>query len=121
MMGLKASVFCSSSLFAATHQASTSELNQRHIPGFRRSPVPRYLRLLPLLCLAHALAAQSAKRAIRSDDVHRIRDLHDPQRSPNGKWPAYTASTVDTARARNIFIIWRMTWDGAQRMQLTGQ
>ena len=65
------------------------------------------------------LAAQTAKRALRSDDVYRLRDVHDPQRSPDGKWVAYTVSTVDTARDRNISHIWIVSWDGMQQMQLT--
>jgi dipeptidyl aminopeptidase/acylaminoacyl peptidase len=76
-------------------------------------------RSLVLLLIAVALPAQSAKRPIRSDDIYRLRDVHDPQRSPDGKWVAYAVSSVDTARDRNSSDIWMASWDGARQMQLT--
>jgi len=72
-----------------------------------------------LLALAAPLAAQSAKRPLRSDDVYRLRDVHDPQRSPDGKWVAYAVSSVDTARDRNTSDIWLVSWSGDQQMQIT--
>ena len=66
-----------------------------------------------------ALPAQSAKRPLRSDDIYRVRDVHDPQRSPDGKWVAYTVSSVDTARDRNTSDLWMVSWDGTQQRQLT--
>ena len=80
---------------------------------------------LPVLLLALAaplaapLAAQSAKRPLRSDDVYRLRDVHDPQRSPDGKWVAYAVSSVDTARDRNTSDIWLVSWSGDQQTQIT--
>jgi dipeptidyl aminopeptidase/acylaminoacyl peptidase len=76
-------------------------------------------RFLALLLLAAPLAAQTEKRVIRSDDIYRLRDVHDPQRSPDGKWVAYTVTSVDTARDRNSSDIWMVSWDGAQQIQLT--
>jgi dipeptidyl aminopeptidase/acylaminoacyl peptidase len=76
-------------------------------------------RPLVLLLAALALPAQSAKRPLRSDDIYRLRDVHDPQRSPDGKWVAYTVSSVDTAGDRNTSDIWMVSWDGAQQRQLT--
>ncbi|MFI5243504.1 MAG: S9 family peptidase, partial [Gemmatimonadales bacterium] len=51
--------------------------------------------------------------------IYRLRDVHDPQRSPDGKWVAYTVSSVDTIRDRNSSDIWLVSWDGAQQKQLT--
>lgn len=48
-----------------------------------------------------------------------MRDVQDPQRSPDGKWVAYTVSTVDSARDRNTSDIWMVSWDGTQQRQLT--
>jgi len=59
-------------------------------------------RCIALPFLAPSLAARSAKRALRSDDVYRLRDVHDAQRSPDGKWVAYTVSTVHAARDCNV-------------------
>ncbi|HEY2898754.1 MAG TPA: S9 family peptidase, partial [Gemmatimonadaceae bacterium] len=68
---------------------------------------------------ALALPAQSAKRPLRSADIYRVRDVQDPKRSPDGKWVAYTVSSVDTARDRNTSDIWMVSWDGSQERQLT--
>ena len=76
-------------------------------------------RLLAFLLLSVPLAAQTGKRPIRSDDIYRLRDVHDPQRSPDGKWVAYVVTSVDTARDRNSSDIWMVSWDGAQQVQLT--
>jgi dipeptidyl aminopeptidase/acylaminoacyl peptidase len=76
-------------------------------------------RPLALLLVAIALPAQSAKRPIRSDDIYHLRDVHDPERSPDGKWVAYTVTSVDTVRDRNTSDIWMTSWDGARQMQLT--
>ena len=76
-------------------------------------------RSLVLLLSAIALPAQSAKRPLRSDDIYRVRDVQDPQRSPDGKWVAYMVSSVDTARDRNTSDIWMVSWDGTQERQLT--
>ena len=43
------------------------------------------LLLLPLLF------AQS-KRPLNVDDIYNIKDVRDPQRSPDGKWVAYSVS-----------------------------
>jgi dipeptidyl aminopeptidase/acylaminoacyl peptidase len=76
-------------------------------------------RLLALLLLATPLSAQTGKRSIRADDIYRLRDVHDPQRSPDGKWVAYVVTSVDTARDRNTSDIWMVSWDGTQQIQLT--
>jgi dipeptidyl aminopeptidase/acylaminoacyl peptidase len=81
--------------------------------------VHSYQRVLSLLLLSLPLAAQAPKRSIRPDDIYRIRDVHDPDRSPDGKWVVYTLSTVDTAHDRNTSDIWMVSWDGTQQVQLT--
>lgn len=77
------------------------------------------VRLAALLALAAPLPAQSAKRPLRSDDIYRIRDVHDPERSPDGKWVAYAVSTVDTTRDKSSSDLWMVSWDGTQQLQLT--
>jgi dipeptidyl aminopeptidase/acylaminoacyl peptidase len=86
-------------------------LSFRHVHSFAR--------LAALLVFAAPLSAQSAKRPVRSDDIYRIRDVHDPVRSPDGKWVAYAVSAVDTARDRNSSDLWMVSWDGIQQVQLT--
>ncbi|MBA2686327.1 MAG: S9 family peptidase [Gemmatimonadaceae bacterium] len=74
---------------------------------------------MALLTLALPLAGQSGRRALRSDDIYRIRDVHDPARSPDGKWVAYVVSSVDTTRDRNSSDIWLTDWSGAHERQIT--
>src|SRR6185437_5437239 len=88
-----------------------SYLSYRHVYSLAR--------FAALLALAVPLSAQSAKRPVRSDDIYRIRDVHDPVRSPDGKWVAYAVSAVDTARDRNSSDLWMVSWDGTQQIQLT--
>jgi dipeptidyl aminopeptidase/acylaminoacyl peptidase len=76
-------------------------------------------RPLLLLLAAIALPAQSAKRPLRSDDLYRLRDVQDPQRSPDGKWVAYSVSSVDSAGDRNTADIWMVSWNGQEQRQIT--
>lgn len=71
------------------------------------------------MLLSAPLAAQSAKRSLRSNDIYSLRDVRDPQRSPDGKWVAYTVSSVDTMHDRNSSDIWTVSWDGTQQVQIT--
>ena len=55
-----------------------------------------------IICLAAVLFPASllvsqpaARRALKLDDMHRFHDVRDAHISPDGKWVAYTVSTVD--------------------------
>ena len=66
---------------------------------------------LPLALLILGLSvsltqAQPARRPLTLADHSRIRAVADPQRSPDGKWVAYTLSTVDTAADKSDTDIW---------------
>ena len=66
------------------------------------------------------LAAQSpTRRAIVPADVYRIRTVSDPQLSPDGRWVAYTVSSVDSAKDRNVSHVWMTSWDGTHTIQAT--
>ena len=51
-----------------------------------------------LIVSPHPLAAQ---RAVESADLLRIREVTDPQLSPDGEWVAYTVSTSRHGRRRS--------------------
>lgn len=79
----------------------------------------KYLRLsLALLLLAVPVAAQD-KRPITDDDLFNIREVRDPQRSPDGKWVAYTVTTAVKETDKNNTDVWMVSWDGAQQVQVT--
>ncbi|MHA4810518.1 S9 family peptidase [Flavitalea flava] len=60
-----------------------------------------------------------SKRSMRPSDIYRLPILGDAQVSPDGKWVAYTISTVDTTRDRRNSDIWMISWDGSQNLQIT--
>jgi Tol biopolymer transport system component len=75
-----------------------------------------------LLIGATTVGAQSAppaKRPLRVADWNRVRNVGDPQRSPDGAWIAYTVSRVDTVKDRADSDIWMTRWDGTATVRLT--
>jgi dipeptidyl aminopeptidase/acylaminoacyl peptidase len=76
------------------------------------------LGILGALALSGAAPAAD-KRAIKLDDLARIRDVSDPQLSPDGAWVAYSVSTIDLVGDRRDRDIWMTSWDGQQSVRLT--
>ena len=64
-------------------------------------------------------ANAQAKRALRSGDLYHLKDVRDPQISPEGGWVAYTVSTVDSAKDKSDNDIWMTSWDGASTIRVT--
>jgi len=64
-----------------------------------------------------ALAQQ--KRGLTADDVYNIKDVRDPQRSPDGKWVAYVVSRAIKDTDKNDSDVWMVSWDGTQNIQVT--
>jgi dipeptidyl aminopeptidase/acylaminoacyl peptidase len=81
----------------------------------------RIVILFLLILAAAALPAQTppAKRAITLDDLFKIRGVGDPQRSPDGKWVAYTLGATDADKDKRDSDIWMIGWDGAEQIRLT--
>src|SRR5688500_3348816 len=72
-----------------------------------------------LVALAAVTAAQTARRPLRVDDFSRIRNVSDPQVSPDGNWVAYVVSTVDAKADRSNSHIWMVNIDGSNNRQIT--
>ncbi|MGH7626765.1 MAG: LpqB family beta-propeller domain-containing protein, partial [Gemmatimonadaceae bacterium] len=84
--------------------------------------MPSFRLLAPtLLALATAaLPAQTpTKRPLTPNDIYRVRDVSDPQLSPDGKWVAYTVSAMDSAKDKSVRHVWMTSWDGASTIQAT--
>ncbi|MBV9226275.1 MAG: PD40 domain-containing protein, partial [Acidobacteriaceae bacterium] len=80
----------------------------------------RYFFLASALILpALSLSQTASKRALTLDDYYRLHDVADPQCSPDGKWIAYTVSTIDREADKRTTNIWTVSWDGAQHVQVT--
>ena len=72
-----------------------------------------------LILPALSLSQTASKRALTLDDYYRLHDVADPQCSPDGKWIAYTVSTIDREADKRTTNIWTVSWDGAQHVQVT--
>lgn len=72
-----------------------------------------------MLALATALSAQTAKRPFKLDDVPRLREVRDPQVSPDGKAVAFVVSTIDVKEDKSGAHIWMVGLDGKGERQIT--
>jgi dipeptidyl aminopeptidase/acylaminoacyl peptidase len=70
------------------------------------------------LTVALPLGAQG-KRPLNSDDLYNLKEVRDPQRSPDGKWVAYTVTRAIKDTDKNDTDVWMVSWDGSQQIQLT--
>jgi dipeptidyl aminopeptidase/acylaminoacyl peptidase len=58
-------------------------------------------------------------RPLNADDITSVKDVADPQVSPDGNWVAYTVRSSDHAKDKRIVHVWMASWDGKQNVQLT--
>lgn len=81
--------------------------------------------IFPFLLLAFVLSyqagqlAQTARRPLKLDDLARLRDVRDPQVSPDGKWVAYVLSNIDVKEDKSGSHIWMVSYDGQTVKQMT--
>jgi dipeptidyl aminopeptidase/acylaminoacyl peptidase len=66
-----------------------------------------------------ALGQGQGKRPLNVDDLFNVRDVRDPQRSPDGQWVAYTVTRSIQATDKNDTDVWMVKWDGSEQIQLT--
>ena len=72
-----------------------------------------------ILTLATGLIAQTAKRPFKLDDLARLREVRDPQLSPDGQWVAYVVAAVDTKDDKSVTHIWMVGYDSKNDRQIT--
>lgn len=77
--------------------------------------------LLAALALPLAALAQTtpAPRPLALTDLARMRDVADPNLSPDGAWVAYTVTRVDTATDKRDADVWMARTDGSQNLRIT--
>lgn len=75
--------------------------------------------LFLLLALAVALPAQTTKRPLKLDDLPRLREVRDPQCSPDGQAVAYVVSAIDVKEDKSSSHIWMVGFDGKGERQIT--
>jgi dipeptidyl aminopeptidase/acylaminoacyl peptidase len=66
-----------------------------------------------------AASTFAQKRLLTVDDMHMFHDVRDVQISPDGKWVAYTVSSVDVAADKSDTDVWMSSWDGTEQVRLT--
>lgn len=86
----------------------------------RRSVVLILSATCVLAPAADAQTSQSVgRRPLRVGDLYRLRDVRDPQLSPDGGWVAYSVSAIDSAKDKSDSDVWMTSWDGSQTIRLT--
>jgi dipeptidyl aminopeptidase/acylaminoacyl peptidase len=72
-------------------------------------------------CVLIAPSFAAAQRPVTLDDYYKLREVDDPQISPDANWVAYTVQTVNAGEDKHITHIWMTRFDGAQTVQLTSR
>ena len=74
--------------------------------------------LITIIAVSFAATAQG-KRPLSAENLFDVRDVRDPQRSPDGRWVAYTVTRAIKDTDKNDTDIWMVSWDGREHVQLT--
>ncbi|HJY40869.1 MAG TPA: hypothetical protein VJ303_06530, partial [Steroidobacteraceae bacterium] len=77
------------------------------------------LVLLFASLLSATVAGAAERRSLTADDINALRELGDPQVSPDGDWVAYTVRTTDPIKDKRRAHLWMSSWDGSRQLQLT--
>jgi dipeptidyl aminopeptidase/acylaminoacyl peptidase len=64
-------------------------------------------------------AEPSGRRLLTLDDMFALRDVDDPQVSPEGDWVAYTVRVADRDEDKSDTDLWMTRWDGSRSVRLT--
>jgi dipeptidyl aminopeptidase/acylaminoacyl peptidase/Tfp pilus assembly protein PilF len=82
-------------------------------------PKPRHSFLLALALVALTAPARTAERPLRVDDLLQIKDVSDPQLSPDGRFVAYTVRTLDAKKDRSDRDVYLAPIEGGEPLRLT--
>ena len=70
--------------------------------------------------LAAPLVSQTpTRRPVAATDIYHVREVGEPQRSPDGRWVAYRVTVLDSVRDRSTSDLWMTSWRGDTTLQLT--
>lgn len=75
--------------------------------------------LFVLPCFTAFSINAQMKRPLQPEDVYLLQEVSGAQVSPDGKWVAYSVSTVDITKDARDNNIWMISWDGKENVQLT--
>ena len=71
------------------------------------------------ILLAASSGFPQSKRPLKLDDLARMREVSDPQISPDGKWVAYVVGATDVKEDKSPTHIWVASYDGKEDRQFT--
>jgi dipeptidyl aminopeptidase/acylaminoacyl peptidase len=77
------------------------------------------LLLLALGANDISAAEGAVRRTLTPDDLYRVKDVSDPQVSPDGRWIAYVVTENDRSADEARSAIWMVSWDGTQQVELS--
>ncbi len=78
------------------------------------------MKYVSLFAIAITISTPAAaQRAVEAKDLLRIREVSDPQVSPDGAWVAYTVTASDTVTDKRDADVWMSRWDGKRSVRLT--
>ncbi len=86
--------------------------------------IGHFLILTVVLALSpcgHSQAPSSAPRPITMDDLFQLREVDDPQLTPDGQWVAYTVKTAMLKEDRNEERIWAVPSAGGAPIPMTAE
>jgi dipeptidyl aminopeptidase/acylaminoacyl peptidase len=72
-----------------------------------------------VVVLSSGPADAQGRRPLAVGDLFNVREVRDPQRSPDGDWVAYTVTHAVRDTDKNNTDVWMVRWDGSQQVQLT--
>jgi dipeptidyl aminopeptidase/acylaminoacyl peptidase len=78
----------------------------------------RVIFVLSLLCASYSLGAEP-KRLLKAEDFAAVRDVDEPNLSPDGQAIAYVVGTVDLTKDKQPRNLWLAKWDGSENRALT--
>jgi len=81
----------------------------------------RALLSLLFCCALLALRGQESKRPITIDDLLALKSVREVEVSPDGKWIAYTVTSVDTAKDKSSTRIWMAPSAGGEAIPMTSE
>ena len=85
------------------------------------------IKILIALCVCFFLLSsmsvypQDTKRPITIDDFFKMKEVNDPQISPDGKWIAYTISEMDLKEDKTETRIWMVSAAGGEAIPMTAK
>lgn len=75
----------------------------------------------PLTAQTESQPVPAAPRLLTVDDLFQLKEVEDPQPSPEGKWVAYTVTTIDLKEDKSETRVWMIPPAGGEAIPLTAR